>query len=185
MATKDTMPGWSELKAKLADFDRAGLVGLVQDLYPASKDHHTFLHARFGLGDNVLKPCKDTISHWIRPQDPRPPISVAKARKAISDYRKAVGHAEGLAGPAMSCCEDGFVFSRRLRMGDPGYFAARIRMLEQALKTVKALPEPKRGPFLDGLETVRRQGQDVGWGVGDDLDTRWLAAGFHLDYGTA
>ena len=45
MATKKTTkstPSWSDVKTKLADFDRAGLMGLVQDLYAASKDNQAF-----------------------------------------------------------------------------------------------------------------------------------------------
>jgi hypothetical protein len=38
MATKKSAPNWSDVKTKLAVFDRAGLLGLVQDLYAASKD---------------------------------------------------------------------------------------------------------------------------------------------------
>jgi len=85
-------PTWSHVKAKLADFDRADLIGLVQDLYAASRDNQAFLHARFGLGDDVLKPYKTAIDRWLWPdvfkhQD----TSVAKAKKAIADYKKAVG----------------------------------------------------------------------------------------------
>lgn len=54
MATKKNASSWSDVKTKLADFDRAGLLGLVQDLYAASKDNKAFLHARFGLGDDPL-----------------------------------------------------------------------------------------------------------------------------------
>ena len=39
--TKET-PSWSDVKAQLAGFDRAGLLGLVQDLYAASKDNKFF-----------------------------------------------------------------------------------------------------------------------------------------------
>ena len=59
MATKKTPkahPGWSDVKTRLADFDRAGLLRLVQDLYAASQDNKAFLHARFGLGDDPLEP---------------------------------------------------------------------------------------------------------------------------------
>lgn len=62
MASKKNTSSWSDVKAKLADFDRAELLGLVQDLYAASKDNQSFLHARFGLGDDVLKPYKATIA---------------------------------------------------------------------------------------------------------------------------
>ena len=51
MTNKDKSAAtWSDVKAKLGDFDRAGLLGLVQDLYTTSKDNQNFLHARFGLG---------------------------------------------------------------------------------------------------------------------------------------
>ncbi|MDY0013210.1 MAG: hypothetical protein RBS40_10010 [Rhodocyclaceae bacterium] len=72
MATKKptkTTPSWSDVKTKLADFDRAGLLGLVQDLYAASKDNKAFLNARFGLGDDSLEPYKDVIIRWINPPD--------------------------------------------------------------------------------------------------------------------
>ena len=92
MTTKKDAPTWSDAKGKLADFDRPGLLRLVQDLYTANKDNQTFLHARFGLGDDMLKPYRATIDRWLWPdvfknQD----TSVAKAKKAISDYKKAIG----------------------------------------------------------------------------------------------
>jgi hypothetical protein len=54
-------PTWTDVKAKLAGFDRSGFVGLIQDLYTAQKDNQTFLHTRFGLGEDVLKPYKETL----------------------------------------------------------------------------------------------------------------------------
>jgi hypothetical protein len=44
---KKTTPSWTDVKTRLADFDRAGLIGLIQDLYAANKDNQAFLHARF------------------------------------------------------------------------------------------------------------------------------------------
>lgn len=89
--SKKSAPSWGGVKAKLADFDRAGLIGLVQDLYAASKDNQAFLHARFGLGDDVLKPYKATIDRWLWPDAfKQQDTSVAKAKKAIADCKKAV-----------------------------------------------------------------------------------------------
>ena len=48
MAKKKNAPSWSDVKVGLTEFDRAGLIGLVQDLYAASKDNQSFLHAREG-----------------------------------------------------------------------------------------------------------------------------------------
>ena len=89
--SKNASPTWSDVRTALLDFDRAGLRGLVQDLYTPSKDNQAFLHARLGLGHDQLQPCKASISRWISPDLMKgQPISVSKAKKAIADYKK--GH---------------------------------------------------------------------------------------------
>ena len=88
---------WSDVKAKLADFDRPGLVELVQDLYAASKDNRAFLHALFSLSGDTLRPYKAIIARWLWPDVIRnQDTSVARAKRAIADYSKAIGHPEGL-----------------------------------------------------------------------------------------
>jgi hypothetical protein len=68
-----TKPTWSDVKARLQEFDRTGLLTLIQDLYAASKDNQVFLHARYGLGEDVLKPYKQTIDRRLpRPRRPSP-----------------------------------------------------------------------------------------------------------------
>ena len=63
MVTKKNSVSWSDVKTKLADFDRAGLLRLLQDLYAANKDNQAFLHARLSLGDDVLKRKPPTLPH--------------------------------------------------------------------------------------------------------------------------
>ena len=65
--SKNASPTWSDVRTALLDFDRAGLRGLVQDLYTASEDNQAFLHARLGLGLDQLQPFKANISTWICP----------------------------------------------------------------------------------------------------------------------
>jgi len=171
MATKKITPSWSDVKTKLADFDRAGLIGLVQDLYAASKDNQAFFHARFALGDDVLKPYKATIARWLWPdvfknQD----TSVAKAKKAIADYKKAVGQPEGLAELMVFYCERAAGFSNDICLQDERYFDALVRMFEQALKTMAALPDGARSTFVERLDKVRSISHNFGYGVGDDMD---------------
>lgn len=170
---------WTNLRAKLADFDRAGLIGLVQDLYAASKDNQAFLHARFGLGDDVLKPYKASIDRWLWPdvfkhQD----TSVAKAKKAIADYKKAIGQPEGLAELAVFFCERAAGFSSDVGLLDEGYFDALVRMFAQALKAIDALPAERRPLLLGRLDVVRRLGHNLGYGVGDDMDDLMAEHGF-------
>lgn len=182
MATKNkSKPSWGDVKTKLADFDRAGLLSLVQDLYAANKDNQAFLHARFGLGGDVIKPYKTTIERWLWPnvfknQD----YSVAKAKKAIADFKKAVGQAEGLAELMVFFCEQASGFSDDVGLDDDSYYDALVLMFEQALNTAMSLPEPQREPFLDRLEDIRAWGQGMGWGLGEDFNALWLGAGLEI-----
>ncbi len=171
MATKKNTASWSDVKSKLTDFDRAGLLGLLQDLYAASKDNQAFLHARLSLGDDVLKPYKTTIDRWLWPDIfKNRDTSVAKAKKAIADYKKAIGQAEGLAELMVFYCERAAGFSNEVGLQDEGYFEALVRMFEQALKTIASLTDAQIQPLWGRLDTVRRTSHNFGYGVGDEMD---------------
>src|SRR5450755_4730472 len=91
-------PSWENVKAELAGFDRAALLALLQDLYAAAEDNRAFLHARFGLGQDPLQPYKKIMDRWLWPDVFRgEETSVSRAKRAISNYKKASGDPEGLA----------------------------------------------------------------------------------------
>ena len=169
--TGRSKPSWSDVKGKLADFDRPGLIGLVQDLYAASKDNQAFIHARLNLGEDVLKPYKEAIDRWLWPdvfknQD----TSVAKAKKAITDYKKASGTPDGLAELMVFYCERASGFSCDVGLDDEAYLSALVRMFEQALKAVATLPETQRPALWTRLQMVRDRSHGIGYGVGEDMD---------------
>jgi hypothetical protein len=164
-------PTWTHVKTKLASYDQADLLGPVQDLYTAHKDNRTFLHARLGLGDEILEPYKQTIARLLWPdviRDQKP--SVAKAKQAVSDYKKAVGQPEGMAELTVFFCEQAAGFCHNFGYDDETYFGALVRMFEQALIVIRSLPAGDRHALIDRLDQVRVIGHDFGYGVGDDLD---------------
>lgn len=164
-------PSWSDVKARLAQFDRAGLIGLVHDLYVADKANQTFLQARLALGDDVLKPYKATIERWLWPQAfTHQNYSVAKAKKAIADYRKAAGQPQELAELMVFYCERAAGFGNDIGLQDEGYFAALERMFSQALGMMATLSVEQHTALLQRLDEVRRVSQNFGYGVGDELD---------------
>jgi len=126
---------------------------------------------RFALGSDVLKPYKTTIDRWLWPDIFRnQDTSVSKAKKAISDYKKAIGQPEGLAELMVFYCERASGFSNDVGLQDEGYFDALVRMFEQALKVIHSLPEDARPDLLDRLDAVRHTCYNFGYGVGDDMD---------------
>jgi hypothetical protein len=166
-----SQPTWTDVKAKLADFDRAALLGLIQSLYAANKENQMFLHSRFGLGEDVLEPYKETIDRWLSPDVfRRQDTSVSQAKRAISDYKKAVGDSEGLAELMVFYCERAVGFSSDIASDDEVYFNALVRMFEQALKIVKSLSVERRDDLLTRLNRVRAISHKIGDGVGDGMD---------------
>lgn len=147
-------------------------MSLIQDLYAAHKDNQTFLHTRFGLGEDVLKPYKETLERWLWPDVLRnQDISVAKAKQAISSYRKAIGEPTGLAELMVSYCENAAGFSNDVGYQDEGYFDTLVHMFEQALKAIQQIPAGDRDALIARLDRVRTIGHNFGYGVGDDMDS--------------
>ena len=168
--SKKSSISWSDVKTKLAEFDRTGLLGLLQDLYAASKDNQAFLHARFALGVDVLKPYKAAIDRWLCPDVfKNQNYSVVRAKKAISDYKKAIGQPDGLAELMVFYCERAAGFSSDVGLQDEGYFYALLRMFEQSLKTVGALPEVSRPELLARLDSVIGTSGNFGYGVAEEM----------------
>ena len=165
-----TQPKWADVKAKLASLDKIGLIGLVQDLYAAHKDNQTFLHTRFGLGRDVLEPYKETLDRWLWPDPLRnQDVSVAKAKQAISSYRKAVGEPAGLAELMVYFCENAAGFSNDVGYQDEGYFNALVNMFEQAIRITRQLSAGDRDALIVRLDRVRTISHNLGYGVGDDI----------------
>ncbi len=165
-------PTWTDVKAKLTSFDRLGLMGLIQDLYASHKDNQTFLHARFGLGEDILKPYKETLDRWLWPDVLRDQdTSVVKAKQAISSYKKAVGDPAGLAELMVFYCECAAGFCNDVGYQDDAYFDALVRIFEQALKTIAQLSASGRRSLIARLDQVRTVSHNFGYGVGDDMDS--------------
>lgn len=174
---KSALPTWIDVRAALLSFDRAGLQGLVQDLYAASKKNQAFLHARLGLGPDPLNPYKARISSCICPDLMRnQPISVSKAKKAIADYRKAIGRPEGLAELSIFYCEEAFSFLESCALDDESYLVALIRMYDRSLEFVSNLPPAERAAYLERLDKLRSRAKHIDEGVEDEVNGLWLAA---------
>ena len=162
-------PTWSDVKAKLADFDRAGLLGLIQDLYAASKDNQLFLHTRFGLSGNVLAPYKKEIERSIFPNVYRQETpSVAQGKQAIADYRKAIGDPEGMVELMVFYCELASSFIAEYGEDDRTYINNLSSMFVEALKAT--LPEDLQRGFIARMDDVRVTSHRFGYGVADEMD---------------
>src|ERR1700730_14731856 len=164
----ESQPTWTDVKAKIAGFDRLGLLGLIQDLYAANNDNRTFLHARFGLGQDILAPYKEALDRWLWPDVLRnTDTSVVNAKPAIPSYRKAVGDPAGLAELMVFYCERAAGFCNDIGYQDDAYLDALVSTFEQALKTIGRLSANDRNALIARLDRVRVISHNFGYGVGE------------------
>src|SRR3954466_878881 len=103
--------------------------------------------------------------------------SITKAKKAISDYRKAIGQPEGMTELTVHFCEEAVAFANAYGLDDGTFYDSLVRMFRQAVTHVLALSEADQEPLLERLGKVMAVGQDMGWGVGDAFADTWAEAG--------
>jgi hypothetical protein len=170
MGTKKANRSWGNIKVKLVNFDRDDLLRIVQDLYAASKDNQASLHARLRVNVDVLKPYKAAIDRWLWPDVLQQQVtSVAKAEKAIADYRRAVGTHDGLAELMVFYCEQAAGFSADVCLDDESYFAALVRVFGEALRAIADLPSAQRSALGVRLHAVHDACDGMGYGVCEEM----------------
>jgi hypothetical protein len=98
-------------------------------------------------------------------------ISVSKAKKAIADYKKAIGRPEGLAELSIFYCEEAIGFLESCSMDDEKYFTALIRMYGRSLEILSSLPLAQRSTYLERLGRLRLRGRSVGWVVEEEFNS--------------
>jgi hypothetical protein len=87
-------------------------------------------------------------------------ISVSQAKRALSDYKKAVGDPEGVAELMVFYCERAAGCCDAIYSDDEGYFDALVRMFEQALKFANAPSPNRRNDLVSRLDRVRTISHD-------------------------
>ena len=159
------------MKTYLASFDRAALLGVLQNLYAADEANRTFLHTRFGLCEDPLQPYKKIVDRWLWPDLFRGQrTSVARAKGAITKYKKALGDPVGLAELLVFSCERAAGFCQDGHHEDTAYLDALVRMFKQALNATANLTGNVQNGLFARLDSVRSIGRQLGNGVGEDMD---------------
>jgi hypothetical protein len=134
-------------------------------------ENRAFLAARLGVGSDSLIQFKKIISRWIHPdlmkgQD----VSVAKAKKAIADYRKAIGRPAGMAELCIFYCEETAQLVGDCGLEDEEDNSALVCTLEKSLTQAAELQTAERYKMLNRLDAVRVSLRGNDWGVSDAMN---------------
>jgi len=168
---------WSNVKARLSSMDRAGLTGVIRDLYEASSANRRFLHARFVPAAATLDEYRKLVGTAVFP-DPlsQRPIRLREAAATIADYRRSTGDLVGMVDLLLTFVEAGTEQAADLGYGDETYFATLERKAKEAVAMLEALPDEARGDAVARLVRLAQYQDKIGWGYGDflaDIATQW------------
>ena len=165
---------WSAVKPAVAKLSNNELLSLVGELYRLSKQNQSFLHARYGDAGAAMEDCKKIIAECLYPDVQRDrPLQVAKAKKAVADFCKAVVDPAAHAELMLFFLEQGNAFTVEYGDIDAGFYDALLAMGRQAVKAIGTLPKELQPPFQKRLSEVVRSSSGIGWGYHDGLKVRF------------
>jgi hypothetical protein len=161
---------WSNVKTTLSSMDRAGLVGVIRDLYEASSSNRRFLHARFVPAAATLDEYRDLVAKAVFP-DPlsNRPIRLRDAAATITDYKRSTGNLSGVVDLLLTFVEAGTEQAADLGYGDDAYFLTLERKVDDAVSLLDALPADARSQAEARLRRLAKYQDKIGWGYGDYL----------------
>lgn len=161
---------WRDVRAVLSKASHRDLLGLVGDLYALRKENQDFLNARFLNDASTLAPYKETIERYISPAEPwKNPVKISLARKAISDYRKAIGDPHGLAQLMLYYVECGVSFTLEFGDIDEPFYDSVLRMFSDAMTMLNRCDQDVVDELLPRFESAVYSTAGIGWGFHDSL----------------
>jgi hypothetical protein len=172
-------PTWSTVKAAASELSQRELLSLIGELYRLSKGNQVFLHARFTDAEAAMEDCKTTIAECLYPDVLRDrPLQVAKAKKVVADFCKAVADPVHHADLMLFFVEQGNAFTVEYGDIDAGFYNALLTMGRRAVQAISSLPKELQDPFRERLAEIVLSSSGIGWGYHDELAEIYDAA-FH------
>ena len=161
---------WADVKVGLDHMDRAGLIGVIRDLYETGDINRRFLHARFVPAAPVLEEYRRLVSAAVFP-DPlnQRPIRLREASRIIADYKRATGDSAGTVDLMLELVEAGTEQAADLGYGEDAYFAALERKVKDVVQSLNTLPEVDRRAATTRLVKLGEYQGMIVWGYGDFL----------------
>lgn len=159
-----------QIKKALAHVERGGLISLVADLHELGGENGAFIEARLGLTADPLVPFKKRIEEALYPDVVHgQPIRIAAARRALSDYRRAIGDPEGVLELLVHYVECGTRMTLDYGDIDEGFYDSLESVFDEAVTKLQSAPAEFSDRFLPRLRSLVQSARDVGWGYYDFL----------------
>jgi 4-hydroxy-3-methylbut-2-enyl diphosphate reductase IspH len=97
------------------------------------------------------------------------PLQVAKAKKVVADFCKAVANPIAQSDLMLAFLEQGNAFTVEYGDVGAGFYKALLTMASRAAETICVLPQELQQAFRDRFAEVVQSSSGIGWGYHDEL----------------
>ena len=172
MPEKKPAKGWTAVKKHVAEWDKPQLLALLKDLYDAGKANRTFLEARIQAesgGGAAIETYRARVVEPFYPKRGDGKLNLADGRKAIRDYQKATGNAEGTIELLLTYVENGTKFTCEYGDIDGRFYDSLCSATDEFVGLlIKTGPEAFK-KVRERFEATVSKASHIGWGFGDHL----------------
>ena len=160
---------WQDVKSILIKKDNVELLKLIGDLYSLDNKNKTFIHARYSFIEPI-KPYKEIILKSLYPDFMRnEQLRLGAGRKAISEYKKAVGDPIGVLELSIYYIECGHKFTLEYGDIDEPFYDSLESMFDRVLKILKQFNQTIIDKYFPRLLSLTKEVSEIGWGYYDYL----------------
>jgi len=162
-----------QIKKALSQVEQDTLISLVADLHELGKENGAFIEARLGLTKDPLVPFKKRVKDALYPDIVHGgPIRISAARKALRDYRRAVGDPEGVLDLMVHYVECGTRMTLDYGDIDEPFYDSLQSVFDDAVTKIETAPQEFADRFLPRLRLLVQSARGIGWGYYDFLRDR-------------
>ena len=178
MAKKKDFERDNRLKTVLQQTDQRTLAKLILDFCALNADNRTFVETRLAVAPDSLASYKKRIEEALYPEVyGRRSVSIAAARKAVTEYKRATNNQNGLLELMLHYVECGTAFTADYGDMWEEYYSSLQSMYDRLLKGLDKADDHIKESFRNKLRAVVDRAQGVGWGYHD-----YLVEGFVATY---
>jgi len=179
MADGKSKKGWNEVAKAISEKNPKEMVKLIKDLYSLSHENRNFVNARCLSGSEQLNPYKAIIEKSLYPDVyEKQTINLSAGKKAISDYKKAIGDLVGTLELMVFYVECGNNFT--IDFGDicDSFYSSLESMFNRIVTLLKKSDESVNKMFQPRLRDIvdKAKEKGIGWGYTDFLRNAFAEA---------
>ncbi|GGB61219.1 hypothetical protein F3157_17005 [Virgibacillus dakarensis] len=160
-----------ELKKNLKNYDQKELINVIADLYKLNDDVKDFLSVKF-MGEEKIRElferAKKEIEDEFFPEKGFGKMRLAKAKRAISDFKKLTGDLFRTIDLMLCYVEVGTEFTNTYGDIDEKFYDSMESMFHKVAKACEK-DETLFIHFNDRLRAVVADSGGIGWGYHDSL----------------